>query len=102
MKYLVFLFFFSVLFISCKSDNPVSVDSFTTVGKLTKIGTSTWMYGTHIIKDSNGNIPYALESSSINLDHYNNKLVGIVGVDIGGGADGGPTLLEVKKVVVLE
>ncbi|WP_165499827.1 hypothetical protein [Pedobacter frigidisoli] len=63
------------------------------------MGITTYQYGTHII--NYGGKPYALKSSSVNLDIYVDKQVQIKGTKVSGyPLENGPELIEVTQVVV--
>lgn len=104
IKFLMLAFFCSIL-ISCTKDNnclqnadsSTKPDSFEFYGLLNKLEASSFMYGTHYIK--NGRLFYALKSNTINLDAYVGKNVTISGTKISGyPVDGGPDFLDVKTV----
>jgi len=77
-------------------------DMVTAVGTIQKIGITTYMYGTHVLKDDNGKTLYALKSDTINLDDYVNiKNVTVKGSLISGyPVDNGPDYLKVTAVEV--
>ena len=100
MKYFLFVFVIAIFLSSCKSQINAPDNAIT--GTIQKIEASTFMYGTHTLSDSNGKTLYALYSSKINLDMYNHKKVALIGVDKGGGVDGGPPYLEVTNVWPIE
>ena len=94
--------FFTILVIislvACES-LVQSNESVNTIGIIKKLEVSTWMYGTHTLIDENGKLLYALQSSIINLDNYENKNVIIFGNKIDGyPVDGGPVYIDVKRV----
>jgi hypothetical protein len=69
------------------------------VGIIKKQGATTYMYGTHILLNDNGQTLYALKSNTINLDNYIDKRVAVKGDLISGyPVDGGPDYLDVKLV----
>jgi uncharacterized lipoprotein YehR (DUF1307 family) len=74
--------------------------SITAVGTIQKTGITTYMYGTHVLKDENGKTLYALKSDTINLDNYVDKGKVTVKGDLVSGypVDAGPEYLNVKKV----
>ncbi len=98
MKYKTFLFAFVILLtVSCKKDTEFVVTK--TSGVVKAQGTTTYMYGTHILTDNNGNTLYALRSSSVILDDYINKTVEIKGHKVKGyPVEGGPEYIDVSKI----
>lgn len=98
MKYSrIILAFFILLTISCS--NKAEVRAIKAKGAIQAQGITTYMYGTHVLKDDEGKTVYALRSSSVTLDDYVGKDVEIVGSKVEGyPVDGGPDLLEVSKI----
>ena len=79
---------------SASSGESISIE-----GRITKLGMTTYQYGTHTI--SYGGKPYALRSSSLNLDNYADKQVVLRGTKVTGyPIEGGPDLIEVSEVVM--
>jgi len=102
MKSVLFLSAVTLLFFACDS-SVNSNDSQNTIGIIHKIEASTWMYGTHTINDSNGKPLYALTSSTVDLNSFENKRVKISGNLIEGyPVDGGPKYLNVTIISELK
>ena len=98
MKLVLFLVAFTLLFFACDS-SVNSSDSVNTIGVIHKIEASAWMYGTHTLDDADGRPIYALTSSIIDLNNFENKEVRISGNLIDGyPVDGGPKYLNVTSV----
>jgi hypothetical protein len=101
MKSLLFLFAITFFF-SCDSGID-SNESVTANGSIRKIEMSTWQYGTHTLIDSNSKPLYALTSSVVDLDLYQNKQVRISGNLVKGyPVDGGPKYLNVISIYVMQ
>ena len=93
---------------SCKTRTPVSKvtsddtlpkDQVTAEGTLQKQGTTSYQYGTHVLKDTEGTTMYALKSDAINLDNFLNKKIIVVATKVEGyPIEGGPDYLEVIKI----
>lgn len=83
-------------------DHASENDMVTAVGTIQKSGFTTYMYGTHVLKDDNGKTLYALKSDTINLDDYVNiKNITVKGSLIPGyPVDGGPDYFNVIEVEV--
>lgn len=83
---------------SCSSlKNSADADSVTLTGEIAALGITTFQYGTHAIKD--GNISYALKSSKVNLEDYEDKTVTLKGTKVSGyPLEGGPELIEVLEI----
>ncbi|HCY76221.1 MAG TPA: hypothetical protein DHV28_09900 [Ignavibacteriales bacterium] len=102
MKSILFLFAFSLFFFACDSSVD-SNNSLNSIGLVHKIEMSSWMYGTHTLDDSNGKPLYALTSSSVDLNAYENKEVKIFGNLIDGyPVDGGPKYLNVTSITIIK
>jgi hypothetical protein len=71
-------------------------------GFLKKIEASTWQYGTHTLNDGQGKPIYALKSSNLNLDDFNNKEVKIRGEQIKNHIGGGPIYVDVKSIETIQ
>ncbi len=68
-------------------------------GTLERLEMSTWMYGTHILKNSGGEILYALKSDTADLASYEGKKVRVAGSLVPGyPVDGGPAYLKVEFI----
>jgi hypothetical protein len=96
---IILLMFITV--VGCAAEENSSENySVTAVGTIQKSGFTTYMYGTHILRDNNGQILYALKSDNINLDDYVDiKNITVKGSLISGyPVDGGPEYLDVKKI----
>lgn len=89
------------LFTSCKkAEAEERYHEFHATGELKSLQTSSWQYGTHTIHVDDKF--YALRSDSIDLHHYNQKIVQIWGVkDNNYPVNGGPEYIIVKKVELL-
>ncbi|MBN1255804.1 MAG: hypothetical protein JXA50_11070 [Deltaproteobacteria bacterium] len=97
---LMFIVVFITL-VACGSKADVSASySVTATGTIQKTGITTYMYGTHVLKNDNGKTLYALKSDTINLDNYVDKGKVTVKGDLVSGypVDGGPEYLNVNKV----
>jgi len=69
-------------------------------GIVERIGVSTWMYGTHVLKDKDGDILYALKSETVELSVYEGKTIVAAGSLVPGyPVDGGPKYLKVVDVL---
>jgi hypothetical protein len=102
MKSVVILFAFSLFFFACDSSVD-SAEKQNQIGVIHKIEASTWMYGTHTLNDADGKPFYALTSSTIDLNNFENKEVKISGNLIEGyPVDGGPLYLNVTSVSVIK
>jgi len=101
MKSILFISALSLFLFSCDSILD-SGNSQISIGKVHKLEMSSWMYGTHSLDDSNGKLLYALTSSTIDLNNYENKEVRITGSLIKGyPVDGVPKYLNVTSISVL-
>ena len=100
MKKILILSLFVAVISGCSSMRSTpSGETISMEGKITKLGMTTYQYGTHTI--SSAGKPYALKSSSLNLDTYVDKQVLIKGVKVSGyPLEGGPELIEVSEVVM--
>lgn len=93
---------------SCKTTTPVSKvtsddtlpkDQVAAEGTIQKQGTTSYQYGTHVLKDTEGNTIYALKSDAVNLDTFLNKKITVVATKVEGyPIEGGPDYLEVIKI----
>lgn len=102
MKLTLFLLAFSLFFFACDSSVD-SVEKQNQIGVIHKIEASTWMYGTHTLNDASGKPIYALTSSTIDLNKFENKEVRISGNLIDGyPVDGGPKYLNVTGITVIK
>lgn len=98
MEKAFFLIFLTALLFACSSLLQ-SNELMKHTGIIERIEISTWQYGTHTLNDENGKILFALRSSDIDLNKYQNKKVIIWGNKISGyPVDGGPIYIDVKKV----
>jgi len=86
---------FIVITISCKKDGQCRTPI--AKGTIQEQGYTTYMYGTHVLKDNKGQTTYALKSETINLDNYIGKYVEIQGKKTNPGL-GGPDLIDVTEV----
>ena len=78
------------------SSDPVEI---TAVGTIKEQGTTTYMYGTHILINDIGQTSYALTSDTINLDNYIDQEVTIKGDLVDGyPVDGGLDYLNIKSI----
>lgn len=100
MKKLILLLALGLSFAGCssmkssKDGNAVSL-----TGKIEKIGMTTYQYGTHTIQSEHKT--YALKSSSVDLNSYENKEVEVIGAKVPGyPVENGPELIEVSAVKV--
>ena len=100
MKKILILSLFTAVITSCSSmRNTGGSETVSLTGNLQKMGITTYQYGTHTI--NSGGKPYALKSSSLNLDTYVDKQVTLRGNKVSGyPLEGGPDLIEVSEVVV--
>lgn len=68
-------------------------------GLIKRQGFTTYMYGTHVLKDDNEKTLYALKSDNIKLDVFVDLYVTVKGDLISGyPVDGGPDYLNVKAI----
>lgn len=71
----------------------------TATGLLKKQGITTYMYGSHVIRDEVSNKSYALTSRTFELDRYLDRRVTVKGRQVAGyPVEGGPEYLEVTSV----
>jgi cell division protein FtsX len=102
-EFYITLMFIAVLItlVACgfKADVSTNYDV-TATGTIQQTGITTYMYGTHVLKDDSGKTLYALKSDAVNLDDYVDKGKVAVQGDLipGYPVDGGPNYLNVKKV----
>jgi hypothetical protein len=74
-------------------------EDITATGVVQKQGITTYMYGTHVMRDNDAHKFYALRSSSIDLDKYVGQNVTVKGTLVPGyPVDFGPDYLEVQSV----
>ncbi len=98
MSIKVLLIVFIIFLPGCGSDlsNPGEI---TEEGTIKQQGTTTYMYGTHILLNETGQTSYALKSDTINLDNYIDQRVAVTGNLIAGyPVDGGPDYLNVISI----
>ncbi|RZL69097.1 MULTISPECIES: hypothetical protein [Pedobacter] len=100
MKKILILSLFVAVISSCGSMRSVATgESISIEGKITKMGMTTYQYGTHSINYAGK--PFALRSSSLNLDTYVDKQVVLKGTKVSGyPLEGRPELIEVSEVVM--
>lgn len=68
-------------------------------GVVKKQGITTYMYGTHVLRDEAAGKLYALRSSKVDLDKYVGQKVTVTGCLVPGyPVEGGPDYLEVSAV----
>lgn len=86
--------------VACGSKDVSKSYGVTATGTIKSAGITTYMYGTHVLKDANGKTLYALKSDKIDLDEYAEVANVTVKGDLVSGypVDGGPEYLDVKKV----
>lgn len=85
--------FFLIASYGCKKD----VETITAMGSIEKLDASFSAYGTHMLVGKNSFL--ALKSEKINLNHFMNKPVCIVGEILDGyPLNDGPKLIEVMVV----
>lgn len=98
----ILLILIIISFAGCGSDssnNPAEIYGVKAAGIVKRQGTTTYMYGTHVLIDGDGRTLYALKSDNINLDNYIDKRVMVKGDLVDGyPVDGGPNYLNVKSV----
>jgi hypothetical protein len=69
------------------------------VGIIKSHGTTSYMYGTHVLVNDNGKTLYALRSNNIELDRHVGRKVKVSGYLIKGyPVDGGPDFLDVESI----
>jgi hypothetical protein len=100
MRKIIFISSLILFLVSCDS-SVESNNSFSIVGFLKKIDTSTWQYGTHTLNDQQGKPIYALRSSNLNLDDFNNKMVRIIGEKIKHHIGSGPIYVDAISIEVI-
>lgn len=85
---------------SCSSmKNGADTDAVTLTGEITPLGMTTFQYGTHSIKAET--ILYALKSSKVDLEDYEDKTVTLKGIKVSGyPLEGGPELIEVSEISI--
>ncbi|MES2276795.1 MAG: hypothetical protein V4592_12285 [Bacteroidota bacterium] len=102
MRALICILLLSVLISGCKKSGSVGVTTggtVTVMGIIQPQGATTYMYGTHTIK--NIDQYFALRSSTITLDDYKGKSVILTGNKVAGyPVDGGPDYLDVMTIKV--
>lgn len=101
MKKLLILLAMGITFVGCSGVKSGSGNTnlIELTGKVEKLGMSTFQYGTHTIV-SDGKT-YALKSTKVKLDDYNDKEVILKGTNVAGyPVDNGPELLEVESLKV--
>jgi hypothetical protein len=68
-------------------------------GTMERLEISTWMYGTHILVERDGEVLYALKSDTADLSSYEGKKVRVAGSLVPGyPVDGGPEYLKVEFI----
>lgn len=90
-----------ITLVACGSKEDTSEQyGVTAEGAIQRAGTTTYMYGTHILVDDDGKTLYALKSDKIDLDEYMDIINVTVKGDLISGypVQGGPEYLDVKKV----
>lgn len=100
MKKLIILFAVAFSFAGCSSmKSSKDTAAVTLNGKIEKIGMTTYQYGTHTINSDH--TTYALKSSSVDLNAFENKDVQLSGTKVPGyPVENGPILIEVTSVKV--
>jgi hypothetical protein len=100
--FIIIILVFSTVVACGAVDYASENDMVTATGTIQKSGITTYMYGTHVLKDDNDKTLYALTSDTINLDDYVNiKNITVKGSLIRGyPVDGGPDYLMVIEVEV--
>jgi len=99
MNYLKIINIVTCLFLISNCDNPITNNQISTKGTIQKQSETSYMYGTHIIKNDDENTIYALTSPSIKLGNFEGKNVLIEGKFVEGyPIDGGPKYLEVIDI----
>lgn len=100
MKKLIVLLALGLSIAGCSSmKSSKDGDTVSLNGKIEKAGMTTYQYGTHTIQSNQKT--YALKSSSLNLDNYENKEVEVIGKKVPGyPVENGPELIEVSSVKV--
>jgi hypothetical protein len=69
----------------------------TATGELIRLAVTTFMYGTHGLL-SDGDLSYALKSSTIDLNQFVGRQATVQGSLVHSGIDGGPPLIDVLDV----
>jgi len=100
MKKLILLLALGFSFAGCSSvKSSKDANTVSLTGKIEKIGMTTYQYGTHTIQSDQKT--YALRSSSLDLNNFENKEVQITGTKVPGyPVENGPELIEVSSVKV--
>lgn len=97
MKKLIILLALGFSFAGCGSMKSKDTSAVTLSGKIEKIGMTTYQYGTHTIESDHKT--YALKSSSVDLDAFDDKEVQLTGTKVPGyPVENGPDLIEVTSI----
>lgn len=84
-------------------NKPSGDEGVSASGVLEKPEVTSFMYGTHILVSSeNQELIYALKSANINLDNFVAESVDIEGTKIHSGLDGGPPLVNVETIDIIQ
>ena len=103
MNYVKLILIAIISFFILNCDNPITSNQTSAKGALKKQGETSYMYGTHVLKNDDGKTIYALKSSSIKLDNYEDKYVCVEGKLVKDyPVDGGPNYLEVKDIKTIK
>ncbi|WP_316841794.1 hypothetical protein [Pedobacter gandavensis] len=100
MKKLILLLAIGFSFAGCSSmKSSKDANTVNLTGKIEKMGMTTYQYGTHTIESDKKT--YALKSSSVDLNQFENKDVELVGTKVPGyPVENGPLLIEVSSVKI--
>lgn len=100
MKKLLILLAVGFTFASCSTTKPSGDKSMIELsGKIQKQGMTTYQYGSHTIQS--GDKTYALKSTAVNLDTFEDKEVILKGTKVPGyPVENGPELIDVKEVKI--
>lgn len=92
-----------ILLTGCTSPQPdngaTKSSGITAKGKIKPSGMTSFMYGSHLLYDDEGQLSYALTSDEIDLKQYEGMRVEINGEAVEGyPVDNGPPYLRVKSI----
>ncbi|MCX2453443.1 hypothetical protein OQX61_19385 [Pedobacter sp. PLR] len=100
MKKLILLLALGFGFAGCSSmKSSKDANAVSLTGKIEKMGMTTYQYGTHTIESDHKT--YALRSSTVDLNTFDQKEVQLTGTKVPGyPVENGPILIEVSSVKI--